>query len=226
MKQFDQLTLNLTDRGHHTSRVVFLFFLLLLTLLAGCGKRVLATDDFGAADETRWILEGDVYGRSYVENGQLLIAVNQVETMQYAAFRQPYPNFNVQVDAKLLNGNLDSSYGILFRRQEGGTFYRFAITGSGLFGIERRDSAGNWLIFNETGRWQRHPAINTGLGETNRLRISAVGSIVVFSVNDSVIFRKENFDTTFQTGTIALSAGSFSQPGVLAAFDNFSVTEP
>ncbi len=207
-------------------RNVLLILLLLACLSVGCRKRVLAADDFGSADSTRWILEEDVYGRAYVENSQLLIAVNQAETMQYATFRQPYADFNLQVDAKLLNGNLDSSYGILFRRQEGGAFYRFAITGSGLFGIERRDSAGSWEIYNDSGRWQRHAAINTGLGQTNRLRISALGSIVIFSVNDSVIYRNDNFDTTFQTGTIALSAGSFAQPGVLAAFDNFSLTEP
>lgn len=208
------------------SHNIILLLLFFACVCVGCRKRVLASDDFGSADETRWILEADVYGRSYVENGQLLISVNQIETMQYATFRQPYPNFNVQVDGRLVNGNLDSSYGILFRRQEGGSFYRFSITGSGLYGIERRDSSGNWLIYNEAGRWQRDDAINVGLNQTNRLRISAIGSIVVFSVNDQVIYKNEAFDTAYQNGTIGLSAGSFTQPGVLVAFDNFNVTEP
>lgn len=211
----------------YSKQLFFLISLLIFgSLLAGCRKRLLEADDFGSADELRWQLEEDVYGRTYIENGQLFIAVNQIDTMQYATFFQSYPNFNLQIDAKLLNGSLDSSYGILFRKQDSGAFYRFAITANGLFGVERRDASGNWLVYNDAGRWERSPAINTGLGQTNRLRSSAIGSIVVFSVNDTVIFRKEDFDTAFQDGTIALSAGAFSQPGVLAAFDNLNISEP
>lgn len=204
-----------------------LFLILWVALLGlGCGEQILASDDFTTPNSQAWLLEEDPFGRTFVTNGQLYIEVNQASTLQYATFRQPYTDFNVQVDVQLISGSLDSSYGILIRKQEGGAFYRFSVTGSGLFGVERRDGAGNWVNYNSSNRWERATALNTGLNAPNRLRVSAIGSIIIFSVNDAVLFRDDSFDTSLSTGTLALSAGTFGQPGVLVAFDNFVVSEP
>ena len=203
-----------------------LLLILCALALAGCRREVLATDDFSGANVRLWKLESDAFGRSYLANGELLIEVNQADTMQFTTFQQLYSDFNTQVDARLLSGSLDSSYGMLIHVQQDGTFYRFAITANGTFGVEQRFEDGTWRNLNPSGRWEPSDSIITGLNQTNKLRIGVNGSNVVFYVNGRELFRSDAIETGFLNGMIGLSAGTFTQPGVRVAFDNFTVTEP
>jgi len=122
----------------------------------------------------------------------------------------------------LLQGDLGSSYGVLFRMQDTTRFYRFEITGDGMFMVERRDGESGWTRF--VDRWTEAPAINQGLNSTNRLKVEALGQTITLYVNDIQVHQFT--DSAYSSGTIALDAGTFVQPLAQVAFDNLVIRRP
>jgi hypothetical protein len=109
-----------------------------------------------------WLLEGDAVGRSLILNEQLVIQIDAPNTMQYATLNEPtFSDFVLEVDARLLSGPEESSYGIIFRQDEDGRFYRFQITGTGFYVLERRNGDGSWTRL--TDGWTESEAIYQGL---------------------------------------------------------------
>ena len=204
-----------------------LILFLSLFLVIGCQQKILDSDDFTQADVRKWWLEEDGFGRTFIANGQLFVEVNQANAVQYATLRdQEFSDFSVQVEGTLVSGSDNSSYGVIFRKQPQGAFYRFAVTGNGAWSVDRRDASGGWVRLTPSGRWENAEIINQGIGLTNRLRVTTLGNIVVFEINDQVVHRSESFDTSFFSGTLALSTSTLGQAGTRVAFDNFVVREP
>jgi hypothetical protein len=205
-------------------------FLLLIWLccLPACGQgqrddNILYQDQFAPTQLTNWLLEGDAQGRTMIMNEQLVIQVDAANTIQFATLQEPaFSDFVLEVDAQLLAGSLDSSFGVLFRQDENGRFYRFVITGNGLFMLERRNGDGSWTRLLE--EWAQTDAINQGTNAINRLRVEAAGSRIAVYVNEQYLH--EANDNAYSQGMIALEASTFGQPGLQVAFDNLTVRQP
>ncbi|MBK7896193.1 MAG: family 16 glycoside hydrolase [Candidatus Promineifilaceae bacterium] len=206
---------------------------LVFGLLAACadatgvpgasGADVIFSDAFVPGQMGNWVMEGDNAGRTAVINEQLVIELDDNSIMQFSTLPdQTFDNFILEVDAQLLEGDLGSSYGVLFRMQDTTRFYRFEITGDGLFMVERRDGESGWTRFVE--RWTESAAITQGLGSINRLRVEALGQNISLYVNDQLVHQFS--DTAYSSGTIALDAGTFVQPMAQVAFDNLVVRRP
>lgn len=211
--------------------------LFLILLLAGCRPQaeqqapggpvsaaaVLYEDTFAPATAGAWQLEGDDYGQSLLQEEQLVIEVNDANTVQYAALaEQSFTNFALEVDATLLAGSTDSTYGVLFRMTGPDQFYRFDITGNGLFVVERYDEGGDWTRL--TDDWQESGLLQQGTNATNRLGVLAVGGNLNFYANGQLLLQLA--DGRYSGGAIALDAGTFGQPGLRVAFDNLVVSRP
>ena len=219
-----------------TNRVLKRLFSYLLGLcwlaggLSACwaGGVVILTDDFARPGRYAWLVEGDEAGRSLIVDGRLLIEIDSAETLQYVTLQQPtLKDFVFEVDGSLLAGSSRNSYGILFRLQPDGAFYRFELTGDGLYAVEKRTVEGDWL--NLSNGWQVSPAILTGLAVTNRLKLFVSGSSLELFVNDQFLQRLSPFDAdggVLGEGNIALDAGTFAQGGLQAAFDNVVLRRP
>ena len=210
--------------------VIILFSLLSLAACADAagvpgaqGADVIFADSFAAGEMGNWVIEGDNAGQTSVINEQLVIELADNNVMQFTTLPDiTFDNFIMEVDAQLLQGDLGSSYGILFRMQDTTRFYRFEITGDGLFMVERRDGEAGWTRFVES--WTETPAINQGLGSTNRLGIEALGQTISVYVNG--ILLHQFTDAVYSSGTIALDVGTFVQPQAQVAFDNVVVRRP
>lgn len=200
--------------------------------LAGCGSRaavdappanVLYAESFTPGEMGEWQIEGDALGQTAVIDGQLLIEVNAPNTMQFSTLAAPaFTDFVLEVDARQLKGDLQNSFGILFRMQGPEQFYRFEISGSGQYMLERRNADGSWTRFVDD--WTETPAINPGLNVVNRLKVTANGRNINVYVNEILLHGIS--DNAYSSGTIALDAGVFTQPGLQVAFDNLVVSEP
>jgi hypothetical protein len=189
----------------------------------GAGRDVLYADNFTTGETGPWHTEVDELGSTAVVGGRLLISVVAPQTIQFATLREPtFGDFALEVEATLLDGPVEATYGVLFRMQSPTEFYRFAVTGTGLYMIERRNGDGSWSRLSQ--EWAESTAINQGTNTTNRLQIMASGANFAFYVND-VLLRQVQ-DTTYAEGNLALDAGSFGQPGVHVAFDNLVVRRP
>ena len=191
------------------------------------GSDVVHVDSFAPGESGEWLLEGDEAAQASIIRDQLLIEVYAPYTVQYATLTDPpVADFVLEVDATPLAGNLDSSYGVLFRLTElpdGAVgFYRFEITGNGEFVVERRNSDGSWTRL--TDDWQFSPAINQGLRATNRLGVRAVGDTFAVYSNNTLL--TEVNDPNYELGRVALDAGTFGDPGLQVTFDNLVIRRP
>ena len=139
--------------------IVLLVCLLLLVACADAtgvpgasGADVIYADGFVPGDTGNWVIEGDNAGKTSLINEQLVIDLTDNHIMQFSTLPDiTFDNFILEVDARLLEGDLGSSYGVLFRMQDTTRFYRFEITGDGLYMVERRDGEQGWTRF--VDRW-------------------------------------------------------------------------
>lgn len=204
--------------------------------LLGCGGRPLLpstqqetesttsgdfTDSFIPGQTSNWLFEQDELASTGIANEQLVISIAAPNTIQYAMLPdKTFSDFILEVDAWQRSGSLESSYGVLFRMQDGQQFYRFDITGNGLYMIERRGEDGIWTRL--VPDWTPTSAINQGLNVANRLKVLAAGSSLTFYVND-VLLSQVN-DPTYSAGSVALDAGTFGGGNLQVSFDNLGIT--
>jgi hypothetical protein len=190
--------------------------------LTGDGA-VLYADDFTPETTGKWQLEGDERGQALLQDGHLIIEVNEPNTIQYVALaEQSFSNFALEVDATLLGGSADSTFGVLFRMTSPEQFYRFDVTGNGLFVVERYDEGGTWTRLSDD--WQEASGLQTGAGATNRLGVLAVAGTFSFYANGELLLQVA--DGRYSGGNVALASGTFGQPGLRVAFDNLVVRRP
>lgn len=210
----------------------FVFLLICgLLVLAACsggddgvlGENVLFQETFVSGEMADWQLEGDALGQSSVVNEQLLIELKESNLAQFVTLPEPtFQDFVLEVDARLVGGDLSNSYGVLFRMQDPTQFYRFEMTGDGKYMFERRNQDGSWTRF--VRDWTDSPAIQQGHNVVNQVRIEAVGPSLSVFVNDTLV--QQVTDDGFLSGQIGLDAGTFGFPTVQAAFDNVVVKQP
>jgi hypothetical protein len=212
-------------------RFLFLSAFCLLIFLSACsenrvtleGPDVIFSDAFVAGQTGDWLVEGDDAGRTAVLNEQLVISIEEPNIVQYTTLNEPlFADFVLETDVIQLAGDLESSFGLLFRMQSPGQFYRFDITGNGLYIMERHNSDGTWTHFLDD--WVESDVIKQGLTVTNRLKVVAQGPLISFYVNDQLL--QQVNDASYAAGQIALDAGTFGRGGLEVAFDNLVVRNP
>jgi hypothetical protein len=208
-----------------------LALVILVTLTAACDQvapaitaespgQVLFSDQFIAGSTGNWLLEGDTLTSAEIANEQLVLTVNEPNTIQFATLQEPlFSDFVAEVDGRQRAGPADGSYGLLFRVQDPQQFYRYSITSNGLYVIERHNSDGTWTRLVQD--WLPTEAINQGLNVANRLKVIANGPEFTFYVND--ILLQQVTDATYPSGAIALSAGTFGGDNLQVSFDELVV---
>jgi hypothetical protein len=191
--------------------------------LPGQGKEVIFQEEFVQGHTANWMLEGDGSGSAVIVPEQLLIELNAPNLVQYATLAEPiFDDFILEVDARLVDGSQTSTYGVLFRMQSPQEFYRFEITGDGMYLLERHDATGSRFQFSDD--WRDHVAINQGLNAVNILKVVADGPNIAVYVNDTLL--EEVADEGYTEGNIALDAGTFDGAGSQVSFDNLFVYDP
>jgi len=214
---------------------VFLWAIILVlgTAVAACsnatgapsalGPDVIFHDEFVPGQMGDWEMEGDTLGQTAVIDERLVIDLTEPNILQFATLSNyTFSDFILEVDVRQLRGDLGNSLGVLFRMQDPGQFYRFEVTGDGLYMVERRNADGTWTRFVED--WTETEAINQGRNVTNRLKVEAIGRNFSFYINDVLV--QQASDNLYSEGAIALDAGTFVQGDTQAAFDNVVVRRP
>jgi hypothetical protein len=211
-------------------RLLGLFLLLVVPILGSAcdavevplpgARRTLFHDEFVQGSTGNWLLESDELGSSVIVPEQMLIELNAPNVIQYTTLTEPaFSDFILEVEAGLNNGSLASSYGVLFRMQGPEEFYRFSVTGDGMYILERHGRNGAVVRFTEN--WRGDAGINKGHGSSNILKIEADGPRIAVYVNDNLL--EEVRDDSLRAGKVALSAGTFDGAGIQAFFDNLAV---
>jgi hypothetical protein len=127
-------------------------------------------------------------------------------------------DFEIEVDARQVEGPLDNNFGILLRYQpDDDAFYWFQISSDGFYSVSQTQGD-DWL---ELVTWKPSDAIQQGLNATNHIKVSCVGDSYAFYVNDQHLTTV--VDSALTGGSVGLAAGTFDEVGVVIHFDNLQV---
>ncbi len=214
------------------SNYSLIIFSLLFATLVGCSdmqiplpgqSNVLYREEFVLGQTGTWSLESDENGSSAIVPEHLMIELNSPNMIQYSKLVEPtFSDFILEVDGQLVGGSPSSTYGVLFRMQSPQEFYRFEISGDGMYILERHDADGSWVRHTED--WLDTVVVNQGIGATNRLKVTAVGENIAVFVNDVLL--EEITDQSYAAGNIALDVGTFDGGGARVTFDNLLINPP
>jgi hypothetical protein len=127
----------------------------------------------------------------------------------------------VEVTAARLDGPDSNNFGVICRYKDEKNFYAAQISSSGYGGIFRMRNGVYRLLGGE--QMLPVPAVLGG-GAPNRIRFECVGSTLRLAVNGAPVDERE--DNHFEIGDVGLIAGTYDQPGVQIAFDDFTVAQP
>jgi hypothetical protein len=183
-------------------------------------QRVLLYEDDFSDEDSGW----DVYAEEDTEagyaDGEYRIGVHKVDFMAWG-YPESGPeliDFEVEVDARKVEGPQDDNFGLLVRYQsDTDDFYWFQISADGYYSVDLRQG-GEWITL---VYWEATDAVEQGVDAANRLRVVCQGSQLSFFVNDT--FLTEVVDDTLGYGSVGLAAGAYDEAGVVIHFDDLRV---
>jgi hypothetical protein len=204
------------------SRLLNLFLLILIPLIFtacnGSNAPYLETFD----SEGSWRTGSDTYTEGTIHDGVYDFLVIGDDISRWATPGRNFKDGIYEVEATQVEGPLDNGFGLLFRADtDKGDFYLFKVSGDGYVWIGRYvDEGEDQPIIG--GHWFGSNAVNTGLNQTNKLRVVAESGNLIFFVNDKEVGRVT--DNKFESGDVGLFVQSLGFGGVRVYFDNLSVT--
>lgn len=173
------------------------------------------SDDFNDS-ETGW---GEVFQPDTVRQyggSRYHIIARQSDVFTWSKLGRDFADFVLEVDTIQDQGPSNNSYGVLFRIEDAGHFYRFGISGDGFYFLDK--SVGSeWVSLID---WTESHHINRGQA-SNRLKVTCAGSKITLYVNDQRLATVT--DDSYTHGDIGLFAASFAEPDVHITFDNLKV---
>lgn len=180
---------------------------------------VLFQDDF-ANTASGWERVNDFSGIMNYDNGVYRIQVNKDNTNMWSTPGKTFNDARIEVDVVKIGGPDTNRAGIVCR-VNGNDLYFFIITNNGYYGIGKTVN-NNSTLLGQTAFAQSN-VIKTGLA-INHLRADCTGSTLSFYVNGFLV--SQVIDTTFTSGEVGLTVGTFDETGVDMVFDEFIVLQP
>ncbi len=178
--------------------------------------QVLLEDDF--SDPDAWSLARTDVGSVALGKSELTIAIGETNAYLYSIRDEPkFTDFYMEITAETsLCKELDE-YGVLFRVQSSGDYYRFALSCNGQARVDR-------LINGQASSpqpWILSGAVPPGAPATSRLGISAVGDQFDFFVNGEYQFSVR--DPLLSSGSLGVFARSTNNKAVTVNFSELIV---
>jgi hypothetical protein len=178
----------------------------------------LLEDDF--SDPAAWSLSRTDAGSVALGKNELTIAIAETNAYLYTIRDEPkLTDFYIEIIAETsLCQELDE-YGVLFRVQSSGDYYRYALSCNGQVRLDR-------LINGQASSpqpWMLSGAVPPGAPATSRLGISAIGSEMSFFVNGEYQFSIH--DPLLSSGSLGLFARSTNNMAVTVNFSDLVVYE-
>jgi hypothetical protein len=180
-----------------------------------------------------------------IDAGVLRLENGQINSSALSVARQYYSDFDLRARAQALSGPLDNGYGVVFHHQNSLNFYAFLVSSDGYYAVLRVvDGDQLWL-----SNWINTPLVNQGLGAENRLRVVAQGDQFRFFVNEQPVqvcipddptgestyvmdtcvegtMQDVLRDGLLTSGQIGMVALTYSEPDVIASFDDVVIYSP
>ncbi|MCB0036152.1 MAG: FHA domain-containing protein [Anaerolineales bacterium] len=196
--------------------------LLLLGLIVGCSSSGPYEETFDEAGP--WPEESNPSAAGKVIGGGYELEVKADSGIFWATGDQSFGDGVYEVEATQLAGTLDNGFGMMFMVDiDRDDFYAFEVSGDGYTWIGRCEGAcqEDIVILVEDG-WVSTDVVQTGLNETNSLRVIVDQGNMTFFVNGQEVGRA--YDVALTEGDIGLLVETLGEGGVKVRFDNFRYT--
>jgi hypothetical protein len=198
--------------------------LALLLLICGCGGQGAAFRDDFEDQRGDWASDQrEHFDRGYAE-GEYFIELHDPNWFAWSNPGAQFDDVSVEVNAYLSAGSQDGHCGVLCRYADADSFYYFAISADGYYGIFGRKEGGGLDVLSGNGDGMTFsPLIRTG-GQTNSIRAICQGNELSLYVNGELLETVE--DGTHSEGDVGLGVGSGPQGDTRVQFDDFAATRP
>lgn len=176
-------------------------------------------DDFGDVCSGWWIDSTEAYQFGY-QSGEFFFAIDEPGHYAVSSPGLSFTDMTVQVTARQIQRAAGSSWGVVCRYQDAGSYYAFEIRDDGAYTIYARVSG-------EIVPLQDWTSTNMGLGGESvdrTLAASCIGDRLTFDLDGELL--AEVFDSRYAVGDIGLTASTDQQAGARVVFDDLSVTRP
>ena len=168
-------------------------------------------------DRGAWATEGsDAADRFYADRAYHL-RMTAPNSVSWTRAQTSLTDFLVEVETTHVAGPLDGEAGLLFRFQDEDNFYRFTITGEGVYALAKK-VAGQWEFVLGPAVSE---ALEAGEGAANRIGVLGRGPHFVLLANGEAL--ATGADGSFAEGDLALAAGTYEEAGVDIAFDDLEI---
>ena len=167
-----------------------------------------------------WDQWDDGYTAGKYVDGAYRLAVTREDYMAYSypVDGDRFKDAVVEVEARQIEGSLDSTFGLIVRHQvDEEQYYWFQISGDGYYSVEKKWQD-EWILLQS---WEASGAIKQGLDVTNQIRVVCYGDRFSFYVNGTHL--TDLTDDTLRSGVPGVAAGAYAEPPVLVDFDNLRV---
>ena len=192
----------------------------LVTDLAARSGAKIYYDDF--SDPTSgWIQASSPSGKLNYDNGTYQMMVSSPNYDLWSVSGQAFRDVRVEVDATRLAGPDGNRFGLICRYRRPQDFYFFIVSSDGYYAVGKVSSGVQTLLGQDMMTYSG--AIVTGNGP-NHLRFDCAGQTLSGYANGQAVVTATDAD--FPNGDAGLITGTFDQPGVEVAFDNFVVYKP
>jgi hypothetical protein len=192
---------------------------LITDLVAGPGG-TLFHDDF-SDPASGWERISGQGGAMDYDNGMYRMVVTAQHYDLWSFSGHSYRDVRVEVDATWMAGPVENLFGLTCRSRNDNDFYFFAISSDGYYAIGKMKNGTTSLLGQEM---MAHSTAIIQSDDPNHLRFDCIGQTLTGYVNGQAVAITNDAD--FLSGDAGLIVGTFDQPGVDVAFDNFVVTKP
>lgn len=188
------------------------------TATAAASGSVLYQDEFDA-NTTGWDRFSNAGGVMDYFQGFYRILVQRPGLNFWSTPHQEYGDVRIEADTLKLAGPDENRMGVMCRYQHS-NYYFFIISNDGYYAIGKFIDKKTTLL----GQVEMQTSARIQPNMINHLRADCAGDTLTFYINYNQVAEAQ--DSDLASGDVGVLAGSFSEPGVDVAFDNFVVMQP
>jgi hypothetical protein len=206
-----------------------LFASLGLAVLTGCSSAptavpsggVLFQDDFSRSS-SGWEVRRQSDAVFEYRQGEYAMQVLAAHTSVWSTPGLSVGEVRVEVDARMTGGSADNLYGVICRYQGDDDFAFLIASGDGFAGIGEVKDGRRRLLSGEA----MLPADSIAPGGlSNHLTAECLSDVLRLSINGTLVAEVES-STRASEADVGLIVGSYEEPEIELAFDNFSARAP
>ncbi len=157
-------------------------------VVSGTPGELLYVESFD--NPTAWSLYDDGQLSAMPVDGALQLGIDSQNSGAFSSASPHFGDIDLTVSTVAVEGPVDNAFGVIFglqnqdnNRISDDSYFLFQASSDGYYRVTRSEAGQERIISN----WIQSDVVNSGLGETNTLRVVAQNGALEFLINDQVV---------------------------------------